>query len=49
LITVSVIDLNTANIKAPFSDLNWPEIFCFTFMFRIALSEALLSGGTFGW
>jgi len=46
--TVSVTDLNTAKLYAPVVDLNNPDIFCFTFMFRIALSDALLSGGTSG-
>ncbi len=46
--TVSVIERNTANPKAPCVDLNCPEIFCLTFMFLIALSDALLSGGTLG-
>ena len=41
LITVSVIERNTANLKAPFVDLNCPDTFCLTFTFRIALSDAL--------
>lgn len=48
LIVVSIIDLKTAKPSAPSSDLNWPEIFCFTLIFLIALSEPLLSGVTFG-
>jgi hypothetical protein len=47
--TVSVIDRSTAKMNAPFGDLNCPDTFCFTFMFLMALSEALLSGGTFWW
>jgi hypothetical protein len=45
---VSVIDLNTAKMNAPFGDLNCPDIFCLTLIFLMALSEALLSGGTLG-
>jgi hypothetical protein len=45
---VSVIDLNTTKMNAPFGDLNGPDIFYLTLIFLMALSEALLSGGTFG-
>jgi len=46
LLRVSIIDLMTAKFLAPLKDRNCPDIFCLTLMFLIALSEALLSGGT---
>jgi len=46
LMQVSVTDRMTAKICAPFSVLKWPDIFCFTFTFLMALSELLLSGKT---
>lgn len=46
--TVSVMERCTAKMNAPFGDLNCSDTF-FTFIFLMALSEALLSGGTFGW
>jgi hypothetical protein len=46
LIRVSKTDLMTQKSSAPFSDLNCPDIFCLTFIFLMALSDALLSGGT---
>jgi hypothetical protein len=49
LIVVSITDLKMANVSAPSSDLNWPDIFCFTLTFRMALSDPLLSGGILGW
>ena len=49
LIVVSITDLRMANMFALSSVLNWPDIFCFTLIFLMALSEPLLSGVTFDW
>jgi len=45
---VSVIDLNTAKMNAPFGDLYCTALFCLTLLFLIALSEALRAAGNFG-
>lgn len=41
------MDLITQKSSAPWLDLNCLEIFCFTLIFIIPLSEAMLSGGYF--
>ena len=41
------MDLITQKSSAPWLDLNCLAIFCFTLLFIIALSEALLSRGSF--
>jgi len=48
LMAVSIMDLRMAKFSAALNILNWPDIFCFTLTFRMALSEPLLSGGTSG-
>jgi hypothetical protein len=45
---VSVTDRSTEKINAPFVDLNWPDTFFVIFIFLIALSDELLSGGALG-
>ncbi|MGB7394429.1 MAG: hypothetical protein WA913_08560 [Pricia sp.] len=46
LILVSITYPIIAKLPAASPVLNCPDIFCFTFMCRIALSDALLTGGT---
>lgn len=49
LSVVSITDGRMSNISASSSDLNRSDIFGFTLIFRIALSDPLVSGGTFEW
>jgi hypothetical protein len=49
LMAVSIMDLSMAKFSAAYNILICPDIFCFTFAFRISLSDTLLSGGTSGW
>lgn len=43
-IAVLMIDLMMAKDFAPYYHLKYPEPLCFNLTFRVALSEALLSG-----
>jgi hypothetical protein len=40
---VSIIDRRIANVSASSKDLNCPDIFCFTLIFRIARSEPFMT------
>jgi hypothetical protein len=48
-IVVSITERRMAKRLAPASLLNCPDTFALTFTFLMARSDALLSGGTFGW